>query len=232
MSDRVPTTSRLRRAAPLVDNTIGLSFDDVISTTRAVRLRLDFDRAVPREVLMDCLRLAVQAPSASDSQDWQWVFVDDPVKKAAIADVYRANRAAIDAHTATAGETETLSRIAQSGAHLVEHMQDAPFLLIPCQRGRSEKSPSGMGATFWASVIPATWSFCLALRSRGLGTCWTTLHLFGGGEKKVADILGIPHDEYSQVGLFPIAYTKGTDFAPADRTPPERVSHWNQWIPD
>lgn len=178
---------------------------------------------------MDCLRLAVQAPSASDSQDWQWIFVDDPAKKAAIADVYRANRAAIDAHSTSFGATETPSRTAKSGAYLVDHMQDAPVLLIPCQRGRSEKGPTGTGATFWASVIPATWSFCLALRSRGLGTCWTTLHLFGGGEKKVADILGLPYDEYSQVGLFPIAYTKGTDFRPANRLPPESVSHWNQW---
>lgn len=215
----------------MVANDIGLSADDVLSTTRAVRLRLDFERAVPREVLMDCLKLAVQAPSASDSQDWQWIFVDDPAKKAAIAEVYRANRAAIDAHSDSSMDTETPSRIARSGAHLVEHMHEAPFLLIPCQKGRVEKGPTGMGATFWASVIPATWSFCLALRSRGLGTCWTTLHLFGGGEKKVADILGIPYDEYSQVGLFPIAYTKGTDFKPADRLSPDRVSHWNSWHP-
>ncbi|KRD14378.1 nitroreductase [Mycobacterium sp. Root265] len=206
-----------------------LSFDEVLSTTRAVRLRLDFERTVPREVLMDCLRLAVQAPSASDSQDWEWIFVDDPAKKAAIADVYRANRAAIDAHSASVDTNETPTRIARSGSHLVDHMQDAPFLLIPCQKGRAERGPAGMGATFWASVIPATWSFCLALRSRGLGTCWTTLHLFGGGEKKVAEILGVPYDEYSQVGLFPIAYTKGTDFKPAARLPPEHVSHWNSW---
>lgn len=212
----------------LADNGIGLSFDDVLKTTRAVRLRLDFDKAVPREVLMECLRLAVQAPSASDSQDWQWIFVDDPAKKAAIADVYRANRAAIDAHSESVA-SEKPTRMATSGAYLVDHMQDAPVLLIPCQRGRSEKAPAGMGATFWASVIPATWSFCLALRSRGLGTCWTTLHLFGGGEKKVAEILGIPHEQYSQVGLFPIAYTRGTDFKPAERTAPEQVSHWNDW---
>lgn len=208
---------------------IGLSVDDVLSTTRAVRLRLDLDRPVPHEVVMDCLRLAVQAPSASDSQDWQWVFVDDPAKKAAIAEVYRANRAAIDAHAASQGGHSMPSRLARSGAHLVEHMQDAPVLMIPCQRGRPDKGPNGMSATFWASVIPAVWSFCLALRSRGLGTCWTTLHLFGGGEKSVADILGIPHPEYSQVGLFPIAYTKGIDFKPANRLTPDQISHWNGW---
>jgi nitroreductase len=211
---------------------LGFSVDEVLSTTRAVRLRLDFERPVPRQVLMDCLRLAVQAPTASDAQNWHWVFVDDPEKKAAIADVYRANRAAADAYAASrpnAAAAEKPSRIAKSGAYLVEHMQDAPFLLIPLQRGRADKGPSGTGATFWASVMPAAWSFCLALRSRGLGTCWTTLHLFGGGEQKVAEILDIPFDEYSQVGLFPIAYTKGTDFKPANRVSPELVSHWNGW---
>lgn len=211
---------------------LNLSADEVLSTTRAVRLRLDFERPVPREALMECLKLAVQAPTASDAQDWQWVFVEDPAKKAAIAEVYRANRAAVDKHAASLqkpGLVEKPSRIATSGAHLVEHMQDAPVLLIPCQRGRADKGPPGMGATFWASVMPATWSFCLALRSRGLGTCWTTLHLFGGGEKAVAEILGIPYDEYSQVGLFPVAYTKGTDFKPAQRKAPELVSHWDGW---
>lgn len=216
---------------PISPENLGLSVDEVLSTTRAVRLRLDFDRPVPREVLMDCLWLAVQAPTASDAQGWRWMFVEDPEKKAAIADVYRKNRAAVDAHTTSqqnAAESKP-SRIAKSGAYLVEHMQDAPVLMIPCQQGRADKGPPGLGATFWASVLPATWSFCLALRSRGLGTCWTTLHLFGGGEKSVAEILGIPHDEYSQVGMFPIAYTKGTDFHPATRITPELLSHWDRW---
>jgi len=185
---------------------MGLDVDEVLSTTRAVRLRLDFDRPVSREILLECLRLAVQAPNASDAQNWRWVFVDDPARKAAIADVFRANREAADAYLASQPNSDLAgkpSRFAKSGAHLVEHMQDAPYLLIPCQQGRAERGPAGAGATFWASVIPATWSFCLALRSRGLGTCWTTLHLFGGGERKVAEILGMPFDEYSQVGLFP-----------------------------
>ena len=214
---------------------LGLSVDEALSTTRAVRFRLDFDRAVPRSVLLDCLRLAVQAPTASNTQNWRWMFVDDPEKKAAIAEVYRTNRAAADAYIAQQPHgdvTEHPSRTAESGAYLVEHIQDAPYLLIPCQKGRAEKGPPGIGATFWASVMPATWSFCLALRSRGLGTCWTTLHLFGGGEQKVAEILGIPFEEYSQVGLFPVAYTKETDFKPADRVPPERISCWNAWHSD
>ena len=121
------------------------------------------------------------------------------------------------------------ARMAGSGAHLAAHLQDAPVLLIPCMRGRIDHGASAMSATFWASVMPAVWSFCLALRSRGMGTCWTTLHLFGKGERAASDVLGIPFDEYSQVGLFPIAYTKGVDFKPARRRAPEDVTHWNDW---
>ncbi|WP_142284497.1 nitroreductase family protein, partial [Mycobacterium tuberculosis] len=112
--------------------------------------------------------------------------------------------------------------------YLAEHMHRAPVLLIPCLKGREDESAVG-GVSFWASLFPAVWSFCLALRSRGLGSCWTTLHLLDNGEHKVADVLGIPYDEYSQGGLLPIAYTQGIDFRPAKRLPAESVTHWNGW---
>ena len=102
-------------------------------------------------------------------------------------------------------------------------------MLIPCLEGRPDGAPAGMSAAFWGSLLPAVWSFMLALRSRGLGSAWTTLHLLGDGEKQAAEILGIPFDKYSQAGLFPIAYTKGTDFRPAKRLPAEQVTHWNSW---
>ncbi|MBX7433125.1 nitroreductase family protein [Mycobacterium sp. Y57] len=207
---------------------LDLTVDELLSTTRSVRRRLDFDKPVPREVLTECLRLALQAPSAADAQGWRWVFIDEPQKKAALADIYRSNLRSYQSVSALhAGEPS--ARMAASGSYLVEHLQDAPVLLIPCLRGRVENGPPGLSATHWASVMPAAWSFCLALRSRGLGSCWTTLHLFGNGEKAAAELLGVPYDEYSQVGLFPIAYTKGTDFTPARRLAPEQVTHWNGW---
>ncbi|MFC7672294.1 nitroreductase family protein [Mycolicibacterium sp. GCM10028919] len=211
--------------------TLDLTNDELLSTTRSVRLRLDFDTAVRREVLSECLTLALQAPSASGTQGWRWVFVEDPEKKRALADVYRANLAGSNRNAAgkASDQTPQQARMAASGAHLVAHLQDAPFLLIPCLEGRVDRKSSAMSATFWASVMPAVWSFCLALRSRGLGTCWTTLHLFGNGERAAADVLDIPYDDYSQVGMFPIAYTKGVDFKPARRLEPERVTHWNGW---
>jgi nitroreductase len=212
--------------------TLNLTNDELLSTTRSVRLRLDFDRPVQREVLSECLTLALQAPSASGKQAWRWIFVDDPEKKRALAEIYRANLAGAPRRIADrepSDHSPQQARMVASGAHLVAHLQDAPFLLIPCLQGRVDRSASAMSATFWASIMPAAWSFCLALRSRGLGTCWTTLHLFGNGERAAAELLNIPYDDYSQVGMFPIAYTKGVDFKPARRLGAEEVTHWNGW---
>jgi nitroreductase len=213
--------------------TLNLSVDEVLTTTRSVRKRLDFDKPVQRDVLMECLDLALQAPTGSNSQGWQWVFVEDAEKKKAIGDVYLANaRSYLSSPGAEYAEGDTrgkrMGRVRDSATYLAEHMHEAPVLLIPCIYGREEKQPLG-GVSFWASLFPAVWSFCLALRSRGLGSCWTTLHLLNDGERTVADLLGIPYDQVSQAGLFPIAYTKGTDFRPAKRLPADRLTHWNAW---
>jgi nitroreductase len=177
--------------------------------------------------------LALQAPTGSNSQGWQWVFVEDDEKKKAIGDIYLANaKAYLGSPAPEYGEGDTrgerMGAVRDSASYLAEHMHEAPILMIPCIEGREDKQPLG-GVSFWASLFPAVWSYCLALRSRGLGTCWTTLHLIGGGEEKVAEILGIPYEQYSQGGLFPIAYTKGTDFKPAKRLPAEQLTHWNTW---
>ncbi|CNM86197.1 oxidoreductase [Mycobacterium tuberculosis] len=209
------------------------TLERILTTTRSVRKRLDFDKPVPRDVLMECLELALQAPTGSNSQGWQWVFVEDAAKKKAIADVYLANARGYLSGPAPEypdGDTrgERMGRVRDSATYLAEHMHRAPVLLIPCLKGREDESAVG-GVSFWASLFPAVWSFCLALRSRGLGSCWTTLHLLDNGEHKVADVLGIPYDEYSQGGLLPIAYTQGIDFRPAKRLPAESVTHWNGW---
>jgi nitroreductase len=212
--------------------TLDLTTDELLTTTRSVRLRLDFETPVQREVLSECLALALQAPSASGSQGWRWIFVDDPEKKNALAEIYRTNLAGASSKRAgreSSDQSPQQARMAASGAHLAAHLQEAPLILIPCLQGRVDRSTSAMSATFWASVMPAVWSFCLALRSRGLGTCWTTLHLFGNGERAAAEVLNIPYDDYSQVGMFPIAYTKGVDFKPARRLDPDQVTHWNGW---
>ena len=213
--------------------TLNLSVDEVLTTTRSVRKRLDFDKPVSHEVLMECLNLALQVPTGSNSQGWQWVFVEDAEKKKAIGDIYLANaRGYLSAPSAEYPEGDTrgerMGLVRDSATYLAEHMHEAPVLMIPCIQGRDHQTPLG-AVSFWASLFPAAWSFCLALRSRGLSSCWTTLHLLRDGERQAAEVLGIPYDKYSQGGLFPIAYTKGTDFRPAKRLPAEQVTHWNTW---
>lgn len=212
--------------------TLNLSVDEVLTTTRSVRKRLDLDKPVPREVITECLELALQAPTGSNAQGWQWVFVEDPDKKKALADIYNANaKPYVNQPRPAYGDTrdERMGLVRDSAKFLIEHFHEVPVLLIPCLQGRPDNAPAGMSASFWGSLLPAVWSFMLALRSRGLGSAWTTLHLIGDGEKQAAELLGIPYDEYSQGGLFPIAYTKGTNFKPAKRLPAEAVTHWNTW---
>jgi nitroreductase len=212
--------------------TLDLSLDELLTTTRSVRKRLDFDKPVPREIVMECLELALQAPTGSNAQGWQFVFVDDPEKKKALADIYRAAaNPYLDLPAPERGDIrdQQIDAVLSSAKYLNENFEKAPVLMIPCLEGRPDGAPAGMSASYWGSLLPAAWSFMLALRSRGLGSAWTTLHLIGDGEKKAAEILGIPFDNYAQGGLFPIAYTKGTDFKPAKRLPAEQLSHWNTW---
>lgn len=211
---------------------LNLTADEVLTTTRSVRKRLDFDKPVPREVLMECLDIALQAPTGSNSQGWQWLFVEDPTKKKALADIYRTNATPyLDLPKPERGDIRDsqMDAVMNSAKYLNENMEKAPVMLIPLLEGRPDNVPVGMQASYWGSILPAVWSFMLALRERGLGTAWTTLHLIGDGEREAADVLGIPFDDYTQAGLFPIAYTKGTDFKLAKRLPAEQLTHWDTW---
>lgn len=204
--------------------------DALLATTRAVRRRLDLSRPVPRAVILDCLRLAVQAPTASNSQTWRWVVVDDPAKKQAIAALYRAHALAYleqGGKAAMAAGSPQDVRVFESALWLAENLARVPAFLIPCVAGRPAPGmPDVMVASIYGSIYPAIWSFQLALRARGLGSALTTLHLLS--EREVAGILGIP-DDVMQVALLPVAYTIGTDFKPARRPPVEEITHWNDW---
>jgi nitroreductase len=202
------------------------SIDEVLSTTRAVRRRLDLTRPVEREVILECLRLAMQAPTASNEQNWRWVVVTDADKRAAIADIYRrAGEDYLKSAADGASDPQT-RRVYESAYALTQILAQVPVLVIPCIERRFDNAPSIVAASAWASIIPAGWSFMLALRARGLGSVWTTLHL--AKEREVAELLGIP-DTVTQAALFPVAYTIGTDFKPAARPPAETVTSWNTW---
>jgi len=197
--------------------------DALLSTTRAVRKRLDFERDVPDDVLLECLQLATQAPTGSNRQGWRWMVIRDAEKKEALADMYR--RAGGDYLRTAAAEAETGSqtgRVLDSANFLAERMGEVPVMVIPMIVGRLDDGTTNSAAGLFGSIIPAIWSFQLALRSRGLGSCYTTLHL--GLEQEAAELLGIP-PHMTQAALLPVAYTKGTDFKPAARPPVSEITY-------
>jgi nitroreductase len=214
---------------------LNLSADQVLTTTRAVRKRLDLDTPVPLSLLRECLEIAVQAPSGSNSQGWHFMLVDDAAKKSAIADYYRK---AFDAyqespnrptrHFSEPALAADHERILDSARYLVDNLARVPVLMIPCCTGRPDARGMNLMAmaSLFGSILPAVWSFMLAARERGLGTCWTTLHL--SYEKEIAALLGIP-DTHAQVALIPIAFTRGTDFQPAPRKSLDMLLHTNNW---
>ena len=214
------------------DGRLGLDADQVLTTTRSVRKRLDFDRPVSRETVMDALDIALQAPTGSNRQGWQWVFVDDEAKKTELARIYAENFALYrnlprPSYADHDPRAQAADRVVDSAQYLADNFARSPLMMIPCIEGKPETS--GSSAAFWGSLLPAVWSFMLALRERGMGSAWTTLHLINGGEEQAAHLLGIPFDRYSQGGLFPIAHTLGTDFRPASRLPASDLTHWNTW---
>jgi nitroreductase len=200
--------------------------DRLLTTTRAVRRRLDLDRPVDPAVVLECLRIAVQAPTASNSQTWRWMVVTDGETKQAIAGIYSEVGRDYLSRAAVTEEDPQTRRVYESAVALTDVLARVPVMVIPCIDGRVDGSPNGMVAASYGSIVPAAWSFVLALRSRGLGSVWTTLHLFR--EREVAALLGIP-DDITQVALLPVAHTVGTDFRPASRPPVEEITYWDSW---
>ena len=209
---------------------LGLSVDELLKTTRAVRKRLDFDRPVADQVLRECVEYAIQAPTGSNVQGWHFVLVTERDKIEKIAAIYKKafdwyRDSPVYAGRVVEGISEQRdaqqARVADSADYLAENMHRSPALFIPCMEGRNATA----GAA--GSIVPAAWSFMLAAREQGLGTCWTTLHLMH--EEEAADVLGIPFNEVQQWALSPVAYTAGTDFKPATRPDVETVISWNSW---
>jgi nitroreductase len=201
--------------------------DLLLSTTRSVRKRLDLNRAVEDSVVLDCLRLAVQAPTGSNSQGWRWIVVTDAAKRAELARIYNEGGRGYLAAAANNSMDPQTRKVYESALHLADILADVPVHVIPCITGRIDNAPNIAAASMYGSVIPAAWSFMLALRSRGLGSAWTTLHLWK--EQEAAELLGIPFDSVTQIALLPVAYTIGTDFKPAARPPVEGITYWDSW---
>jgi nitroreductase len=213
-----------------------LTPDELLSTTRSVRRRLDLTRPVERELIEECLLLAQQAPSGGNRQGMSFVVVTEPETRAALGAIYaraweryRSEGVSTGRPGATPQPTgrDLQKRIGRSAQYLADHMGDVPVLVMACHPGRTEDRAQVIQASAFGSVLPAVWSFMLAARARGLGTAWTTIHLFY--EEEAADVLGIPYEEVSQVALIPVAHTVGTDFKAGPRVPLERFAHWERW---
>ena len=207
--------------------------DKLLTTTRSVRKRLDLTREVEPQVIQDCIDIAMQAPTGTNAQNWAFVVITDPAKKKFIADAYRSGGEMM----AGSGyppplepgdpREHVMPKVMESAGYLGEILEQVPVFVIACVRGRVESVPMVIAqASTYGSILPAAWSFMLALRSRGLGTAWTTIHLFQ--EKPISEILGIP-DDWTQTVLFPVAYYTGDDFKPAHRLPSDTMTHWDSW---
>lgn len=214
---------------------LNLTPDEVLSTTRAVRKRLDLTRSVPRSIIEECMALALQAPNGSNLNTWRFIAVDDRTTIRRMAGIYDA---ALEDFVRSLGPATGkgyvgahipgFEAIGSSVQYLREHLAEVPMLVVPVFAGRPDQAGVFTQASMWGSIIQAVWSFMLALRVRGLGSAWTTAHL--NRERDMAALLEIP-TEHTQAGLFPVAYTLGTDFKPAWRRPVSEVLCWNAFGP-
>lgn len=215
---------------------LGLSVDEVLATTRAVRKRLDFDKPVEPEVIKECLESAIQSPTGSNMQSWQWMVVTDADKRQALGDLYRqgweqyvtmqGSVATVD----TGGDADRAAqqdRVLDSAEYLAQNFHRVPVMMIPILPGRMDGLPAMAATSMLGSILPGAWSFMLAARERGLGTAWTTIHLMF--EQQAAEVLGIDYENYTQCALITCGYSQGTDFKPAKRPPIESVLHWDSW---
>ena len=209
------------------------TIDHLLTTTRSVRKRLDLTRPVEHEIIERALEIAIQAPSGGNRQSWHFMVITNSALRRQIGEyyrqsfeIYRGPKRKPVSERIRSPQLRQLQRITDSSQHLADHMHEVPVMIIPCITGRVESMSSLELASLYGSILPATWSLMLALRARGIGSAWTTLHL--RYEQEIAALLDVP-DTVTQVALLPVAYFTGDDFKPAKRKPPTQITYWNQW---
>lgn len=204
------------------------SVDYILKTTRSVRKRLDLNRPVDKDVVKECLEIALQAPTGSNIQGWKWLIVTDTNKKAKIGDFYKRSFIAYSKGASIPNpniqDQNQQKKVYNSASYLADHMGEVPMMIFACIEGRT--SNSSIAAGLYGSIIPAAWSLMIALRSRGIGASWTTLHL--AYEKECNEILGIP-DNITTAVMLPVAYFTGETFKEAKRVPAKELTYWESW---
>jgi nitroreductase len=214
----------------MTSSTDGFDLDQVdrlLTTTKQVRRRMDLERPVPRQLLLDCIDIAQHAPMGGNRERNRWLVVDDPELKAQIAPLYQAVGRPYLAANAAGELDEKQQRVIDSAAYLVDHIGEVPAMVIALRLDRLPEGASNAEiAGYHGSVAPGVWSFQLAARARGLGSAWTTFHLFH--EQEVAEMLGIP-ESVTQVALLPVGFYTGSSFTPALRRPASEITYFNRW---
>lgn len=214
--------------------TLDLTPDELLSTTRAVRKRLDFTRPVPRALIEECVDLATQAPTGRNRQRWHFLVVTDHERRREVADIFRRALATGGGRPPTARDLPrmyahpgSMERISDGVRHLYDNIDRVPAFVVPAVEGRTDGASVLDQSMTWGSILPAVWSFMLAARARGLGTVWTTAQ--GPLERELAEVLGVPYDDVMLAAFLPLAFTIGTGFKPARRVPRDEVLHWDRW---
>jgi len=199
------------------------SVDHALSTTRVVRRRLDLERPVDPQILLDCIDIAEQAPTGGNQTSRRWIIVQDQAKKDRLAELYMeaAGEWMIESSNKLAGTGHPQEAVMKSAAYLAEHLAEVQAIVIPTIIGVHDGS--GRPGLF-DSIIQSVWSFSVALRARGLGSAWTTANL--SRQDDIADLLDIPSG-MTQIAMIPVGWTKGTDFKLAPRYPAREIAYFD-----
>ena len=212
--------------------------DKLLTTTRGVRKRLDFEKTVERAVIEESMAVALQAPSAGDIYPVEFVVVTDPDRRKTMGDIYcDAHLPYLDELDLTALPGLTADDLTKAKGHIdmirwhTENVYRAPFHVHVVGKGRygtEPEQPDFQQASFYGCILPPAWSFMLALRARGVGSSWCTIHIQEPFHTRTREVLGLP-DDYSLGVFLPCGYYTGKDFKPAQRPAVAEILHWDKW---